>query len=134
MRHVTNDCSFQFKYKCRRCDQTHFQYLCSAKSKKMNRHGKQTQRKRHLVKKKQVSEKERTGSVFIGTLNTCHYGEDAIIPPFIINYGNQPVVRGMHDSGCQANLITQKCAKRLELKNISDSFPLKINGFNKFTK
>ena len=74
----------------------------------MNRHGKKTPRKRHLVKKK-ISEKVRTASVLIGKLNTCHYGEDAIIPTFTINYGNTYVIRGRRDSGCQPNLHPEMC-------------------------
>ena len=36
----------------------------------------------------------------------------------------------MRDGGCQPNFITEKCAKELNLKTVSDEFVLNVNSFN----
>ena len=134
--HVTDDCKFKFKQNCAHCNESHFRYLCPTMKK--NEFKGKSFNKNFSKKENKKTEKDsadvQTGSVFIGKVNIQHYGEDAVIPTFTINYAPGQVLRGMRDSGCQPNLITQKCAEKLKLKNISDEFPLSINGFNSSIK
>ena len=134
--HVAKDCRFQFKHKCARCNCYHFTYLCKDTVKSNEN------KKEHIVNKKveQKGNKFKTetsiqsGSVFIAKIDVQHYGEDSIIPTFSVKYSRKHTIRCMRDSGCQPNLITFDCAKKLNLKSISDQFPLNINGFNQSTK
>ena len=133
-KHQTKNCDVNFRQKCTQCQKYHYQYLCLNTGKT---DGSSQDDKKKIVEsneKSKDSTKVQSGSVFIGKVNIEQYGEDAIIPTFSVECANKHVIKCMRDSGCQPNLITQKCAKKLKLKIISDEFPLNINGFNQSVK
>ena len=70
------------------------------------------------------------GSVYFGEISIDQFGENAILPTFSKRFPDNSVIRGMRDSGCQTNFITQEAADRLKLKVIDSNFPLPVHGFN----
>ena len=58
------------------------------------------------------------------------YGEDVVLPTFSKRFADGNVIRGMRDTGCQPNFITNEAARRLGLKIVKTNHPLTVHGFN----
>lgn len=141
--HKTEECRFFFKKKCAKCSQFHFSFLCSAESPVNNENqNSKNESNKQKAKNESVKNSENTNkpdgtvnakSVFVGTtyfgLN-IKTGENSAVPTFSFEVGKGLVLRGMKDSGCQANFIKTTFADELELLVIVDNYQLKIGGFN----
>ena len=127
--HTTKSCKFKFKRKCA-CGSYHFDFLCPAESN--NKPSNKTKQKREEFKVKSVGNEEtvQSGSDYVGVVSAKQCGEDCIVPTFSVKFSNGYRLRAMRDGGCQPNFITEKCAKELNLKIVSDEFLLNVNSFN----
>ena len=134
MTHQTDTCRFKFNKRCFFCKNFHFSYLCDE--------GKKDEKSSNVKEVKQVKSKNKSdkksnakensvqsGSVFIGKVSIGDYGLDSVIPTFTAKTKNNSEIRCMRDSGCQPNMITQTCVKKLKLKTSND-FVLNVNGVN----
>ncbi|XP_047741512.1 uncharacterized protein LOC125179522, partial [Hyalella azteca] len=122
--HTTKTCHYKFKKKCFKCSQPHYTFLCMDESK--NRSDPQPDGR------KKPEKEVNSGVVAISkafVTRDVDYGEDAIIPTFLIMTSRGPL-RGMRDSGCQPNFVTESCAARLSLPVLEHNFSLRVNGFN----
>lgn len=121
--HPTNTCRHRFSKPCSICGNLHYENLCSA----------QTNLK-HVTTKPSTkitdSNLINASSVFLGDTVLDKLGDDVIIPTFSLRFSDGSVIRGMRDSGCQVNFITEKAAHRLKLKVVKQNIPLTIHGFN----
>ena len=57
-------------------------------------------------------------------------GNESILPTFTFVLKNNSIIRGMKDSGCQANFVTEDFALKNKLKVLKNDYTLTVNGFN----
>ena len=148
--HSTKNCKYRFRDRCNNCNEFHWNYLCTNSKEKLNATGKlqsqvnqssgpkgsntddkgsKTENKKGPSKAQGGQEKSH-GNIITVTeaLNSSSEGE-TILPTFTCNVKGQ-LVRGMKDSGCQTNFVTQKLAESLNLPVIQEHIKLTVNGIN----
>lgn len=111
--HRTSDCRFKFLYKCISCSGDHMSYLCHSYE------GKNDQSK-NSDKRRVKGEKVSSGLVNL-TVNHSFIGGNAVLPTFSA-FVKGSKIRCMKDSGCQANIIKESTAIKLNLPVMEDNY------------
>ncbi|XP_068245280.1 uncharacterized protein [Palaemon carinicauda] len=127
--HSAGLCKFRLHKKCRGCNGWHFTFLCikkdSPKEEVVN--VRSLNKNSNLVNEK--SEKVSTGVVFSVDALQC-YGNRSALPTFTSQLEDHTQIRGLQDSGCQCNFITDRAVKKIQFKVLRRNVSLTVNGFN----
>ncbi|XP_068219223.1 LOW QUALITY PROTEIN: uncharacterized protein [Palaemon carinicauda] len=127
--HSAGLCKFRLHKKCRGCNGWHFTFLCikkdSPKEEVVN--ARSLNKNSNLVNEK--SEKVSTGVVFSVDALQC-YGNRSALPTFTCQLEDHTQIRGLQDSGCQCNFITDRAVKKIQFKVLRRNVSLTVNGFN----
>ena len=153
--HSTANCRYKFRSKCNYCNGWHMSYLCSkgdnsksnsnfddfkseknfksfdntgSKSRSSTTDKIKQDKGKEIKKPKEQSETVSSNMVVCESVHSTTFN-NAILPTFQFNIKGQRM-RGLKDSGCQSNLITERLAKDLNLQVIKDSVLLTVKGIN----
>ena len=149
--HPTKNCKYRFRDRCINCRKFHWNYLCTHYKENLNDTQKsqcqmnqgtdpkrtsnansknmKTSNKKNLSDSKDNQDKSHgTVTTVTEALNNSSEGE-TVLPTFTCKLKGQ-LVRGMKDSGCQSNFITEQLAHSLDLPVIKEKVKLTVNGIN----
>ena len=144
LNHKSGSCRFRFVTRCQSCYKWHMTYLCNEKGvnkTKESRDIKESklskpknsvdtpnkQKKENPIKSKNKSEVA-SNICHVEALN-CNNDSSSILPTFS-GFINQTKIRVLKDGGCQANLISEKIAKKLKLRVVEKGVVLTLKGIN----
>ncbi|XP_064096396.1 uncharacterized protein LOC135208197 [Macrobrachium nipponense] len=132
--HWENFCKFKFKRKCSKCYGWHFSFLCSCDS--VNPSVKETVSNPIDTKPKQKQHRDTTTKkttqsnvISPGASLQSNGGIDSLLPTFSCLIGNTKV-RGLMDSGSQANFISERALEGQLYRIVKDKLQVTVNGFN----
>lgn len=123
--HNTSRCKFRFRKPCNKCSKWHFTFLCLEKVTNAG----ENKFPRDTVRN--------TGnSVTVGPTCVSHqYSSVAldtmtVLSTFSFCLSNGSTFRGLRDSGCQNNLISESCLTNVTFKVLQDNIELNVRGIN----
>ena len=147
--HKTELCKFRFNRRCIKCSSWHFAFLCNkfpglgksfdqsvspknlpastGTSQNSSKNQKPIKSSANLVG---VSEESSAGSACL-EVKISSIGTNSILPTFSCKIENSDkLLRGLKDSGCQGNLITQEQADLNNFNVVRKNINLTLVGFN----
>ena len=122
--HETSKCKFRFAKSCRFCNRYHFSYLCPSHNDVNSSQNNPTS----------SDQSERSVSNHAATLNgdeVCLLRlSDVLLPTFSCVLPNGENMRGLKDSGSQANFVSDSVLKNCRYKVIKNNHKLTVDGMN----
>ena len=139
--HLADSCNFRFNSRCFNCRAWHMTFLCTKpKTYDQNSNAEKSNEKSAEVKgakddvkssdqKKPITKTTSASMVQLTDVLSVDTNDSVILPTFDIKI-NQSLLRGIKDSACQANLISERVANDLNLKVINNNVSLMVKGIN----
>ena len=137
--HLDSSFHFRFARKCKHCQGWHFSFLClsdnyesSVKVRDLVSNTKKAvpnPKQNEKGKSKDAQNSTQNGVVCPGSSFQSNGGIDSILPTFSCTLGPSKI-RGLKDSGSQANYISECALEGQCFKVVKDNFDLIVNGFN----
>ena len=124
--HEESSCRFRFNSKCRNCRQYHFSFLCQNQQGSTSEH---KNGKEEVKKKFEARSNESNFTVWSKALFSSLSG-GSVLPTFTGELTNGRKIRGMKDSGCQVNFVSERLAKDENFKVIRKNYQVIVYGFN----
>ena len=139
IKHLDSSCHFRFDRKCKHCQGWNFSFLClsdnhesSVKVRDLVHNTKKAvpnPKQNEKGKSKDAQNSTQNGVVCPGSSFQSNGGIDSILPTFSYTLGPSKI-RGLKDSGSQANYISECALEGQCFKIVKDNFDLIVNGFN----
>ena len=129
--HEESSCRFRFNSKCRNCRQYHFSFLCQNQQGSTSEHknGKKEVKKKSEARSNGQESNESNFTVWSKALFSSLSG-GSVLPTFTGELTSGRKIRGMKDSGCQVNFVSEKLAKDENFKVIRKNYQVIVHGFN----
>ena len=129
--HEESSCRFRFNSKCRNCRQYHFSFICQNQqgSTSEQKNGKKEVKKKSEARSSGQESNESNFTVWSKALFSSLSG-GSVLPTFTGELTSGRKIRGMKDSGCQVNFVSERLAKDENFKVIRKNYQVIVHGFN----